>query len=345
MTPPTVPRITFGIIVLNGEPFVRYNLRALYPFAHEIIVVEGAAPAAKNVATPDGHSRDTTLQTLYDFQANEDPAGKVQIVTRDGFWSEKDEMSQAYAERATGDYLWQIDIDEFYLPEHMQAVLDLLHEQPDIAMLSFRQKTFWGHPDVVCDGWYLQRHVDGWHRVFQWGAGYRYVTHRPPTILDAEGRNIRKQRRWLTGAETIQRGWFMYHYSLLFPRQVLEKCEYYENVDWDKFEGFTRWAQQNFLQLKNPFRPHNVYSIPSWLERFEGPHPPQILAMWQDIAAGRLDIETRSMQDVERLLNSRWYPLARAAVQRLERVNLVVHGRGFLYRVRRKVRQLTARGG
>lgn len=37
------PRITFGMIVLNGEPFTRYNLRALYPFAHEIIVVEGAA--------------------------------------------------------------------------------------------------------------------------------------------------------------------------------------------------------------------------------------------------------------------------------------------------------------
>ena len=36
-----LPSITFGMIVLNGEPFVRYNLRALYPFAHQIIVVEG----------------------------------------------------------------------------------------------------------------------------------------------------------------------------------------------------------------------------------------------------------------------------------------------------------------
>jgi hypothetical protein len=36
------PRITFGMIVLNGEPFMRYNLQAIYPFAHQIIVVEGA---------------------------------------------------------------------------------------------------------------------------------------------------------------------------------------------------------------------------------------------------------------------------------------------------------------
>ena len=39
-------RITFGIIVLNGEPFVRYNLRAIYPFAHQIIVAEGASKKA-----------------------------------------------------------------------------------------------------------------------------------------------------------------------------------------------------------------------------------------------------------------------------------------------------------
>ncbi len=36
-----MPKVTFGIIVLNGEPFTRYCLRSLYPFAHEIIVVEG----------------------------------------------------------------------------------------------------------------------------------------------------------------------------------------------------------------------------------------------------------------------------------------------------------------
>jgi len=36
-----IPKITFGIIILNGESFTRYNLRSLYPFAYQIIVVEG----------------------------------------------------------------------------------------------------------------------------------------------------------------------------------------------------------------------------------------------------------------------------------------------------------------
>jgi hypothetical protein len=39
-------KITFGMIVLNGEPFIGNNLRSLYPFAHQIVVVEGACPVA-----------------------------------------------------------------------------------------------------------------------------------------------------------------------------------------------------------------------------------------------------------------------------------------------------------
>jgi hypothetical protein len=40
------PFITYGMIVLNGMPFLPYNLRTLYPFAGRIVVVEGAAPGA-----------------------------------------------------------------------------------------------------------------------------------------------------------------------------------------------------------------------------------------------------------------------------------------------------------
>ena len=98
------PRISFGMIVLNGEPFLRYNLRSLYPFAHEIIIVEGAVPGASLVATEDGHSIDGTLAALKSFKSSEDPENKIRIIQKDGFWREKDEMSFAYAENATGDY-------------------------------------------------------------------------------------------------------------------------------------------------------------------------------------------------------------------------------------------------
>ena len=102
-------------------------------------------------------------------------------------------MSQAYAQRATGDYLWQVDVDEFYQPaELLQAVCDLLVEQPAITALSFESVFFWAAPDYRVDSWYLRRGAAEFHRLFKWGAGYRYVTHRPPTVVDAQGRDLRE---------------------------------------------------------------------------------------------------------------------------------------------------------
>lgn len=157
------PRITFGIIVLNGHPFTRDRL-ALYPFAHQIIVVEGATKNAAAIAGSDGHSTDGTLETLRDFKVREDPQDKLIIVTAEdeghpnGFWpGEKDEQSRAYARRATGDYLWQVDVDEFYKSRDMQAVLDMLRDRPDITAVSFKQIAFWGGFEYVTDGWYLRR--------------------------------------------------------------------------------------------------------------------------------------------------------------------------------------------
>ena len=193
---PDRPRITFGIIVLNGEPFTRYCLRSLYPYAYEIIVVEGGHEDAKVVCTPDGHSIDGTLETLRRFKEEEDPENKVQIITRDGFWKKRDEFghdrthqSRAYADRATGDYLWQVDIDEFYQPEDMEAILTMLNNNISITAVSFKTLHFWGRPEYKINSWRFRRGEDIYHRLFKWGPGYRYATHEPPTVIDEKGQN------------------------------------------------------------------------------------------------------------------------------------------------------------
>ena len=302
------PRISFGMIVLNGEPFIRYNLRALYTYAYEIIVVEGAVESAAAIATPDGHSTDGTLATLRQFKAEEDPDDKLTIVTRDGFWSEKDEMSQAYAARVTGDYLWQVDADEFYLPEAIQKVIDMLKAEVSISQITFNQTTFWGSPAYRVDGWFPGRSKWCCHRLFKWGPGYTYVTHRPPTVYDEQGRDLRTLN-WLDGRQTQAAGIVMLHYSLLLPKQVREKAIYYQNAAWAKRERMQWWVTDCFFGLKHPFYVHNAYDYPSWLERYTGKHPPQVKAMWHELQES--DYELRQTEDVERLLTAWWYPLAR----------------------------------
>jgi hypothetical protein len=316
-------RITFGMIVLNGEPFVRYNLRQLYPFAHEIIVVEGAAPGAAAVATPEGHSRDGTLETLRRFQRDEDPEGKLTVVTAedeghpDGFWpGEKHEQSQAYARRATGNWLWQVDVDEFYRADEVTRLLTALRQRPDVHAVSFKQTGFWASPRFQYDGWYLRHLLSEWHRLFRWGPGYRYVTHRPPTVVDADGQELRGLGA-MGAEETEAMGVRLYHYSQLFPRQVREKCEYYRDAEWARRRKALRWYDRCFMRLQCPYRIHNVYSHPSWLERYSGPHPRQVCCMLQDVRRDLIDEPMRDCADVDELLNRRSYHFGRTVLKAL----------------------------
>jgi len=317
LTGPPEPRITFGIIVLNGEPFTRYCLRSLYPFAHQIIVVEGGHEDTRAVATPDGHSLDGTLEALRRFKAEEDPLDKVEIVTRDGFWPKTDELGRhrtaqcrAYAERATGDYLWQVDIDEFYRPEDMRAVLTMLKAQPGVTAVSFRTRTFWGRPDYIADSWELRRGARDYHRLFKWGSGYRYVTHEPPTVVNDRGQDLRTLD-WKRAQEMASSGVFMFHYSLLFPWQVEQKVSIYREEKPDVMGEIVDWAEHSYFRLERPYRVHNLYRSPSWLGRYSGQHPPQVVAMMNDVLAGRTQQAARDVEDVEQLLGRWWYLVGR----------------------------------
>jgi glycosyltransferase involved in cell wall biosynthesis len=308
----SAPRVTFGIIVLNGEPFTRYCLRSIYPFAHQIIAVEGASRHAAAIATADGHSTDGTLETLRRFQAEEDPGHKLEVVTRDGFWEEKDEQSRAYAQRATGDWLWQVDIDEFYRPEDMSRCLDLLRREPEVAGAAFAQISFWGGIDYWSDSPFLRAFEV--RRVFRFGPGYRYAAHRPPTVLDPAGRDL-TGLKWLGARETARRGMRLHHYSLVFPKQVREKSAYYQDAMPAEYPEMLRWAEDSFFHLRNPFRVHNVYQVRSWLERFRGEHPPEILSMMADLRSGKIRAELRPTDDIEALLGSPGYRLGRALLK------------------------------
>lgn len=320
-------RITFGMIVLNGEPFLRYNLRAIYPYAHQIIVAEGASPRAAHAATADGHSLDGTLQALYRFKAEEDPDNKLVIVTaemcghRDGFWpGEKDEQSRAYAERATGDWLWQVDVDEFYHPTDIERVIDFLQQHPDTTCLCFQAYHFWGGFDYLADGglfWNRQYQGEPWgryRRVFRWRPGYRYDSHRPPTIVDERGREVTRRRIRYADALGVR----MYHYYMVFPHQFAVKGAYYQNQPWERERGRLQknLALLREVNLQNGLQIMDQYGTRNWLTRFQGQHPTQIEALRADLAAGRVKVETRRTDDIERLLaDPRYAAMVRAAAR------------------------------
>jgi hypothetical protein len=309
------PRVTFGMIVLNGNPFIKYNLRSIYPFAHQIIVVEGACPAASNVATLEGHSIDGTLDELKRFKANEDFEDKLIIITAEsvgkpnGFWLEKTEMSQAYAEKATGNYLWQVDSDEFYSEQDIQAILALLANRPSISQISFKTINFWGGLEYKVDGILLKLGDQNFRRLFKWSQGSTYLNHRPPTVVNANGVDMADECQ-ISAEEMERKGIFLYHYEYLFINQVKNKTEYYSKAPHCKgLRPNTSWFEDCFMNLYHPYRVHNIISHLSWLERYFGSHPSQVSLMLLDVVCNNPG-NIRINLDVECLLNKKSYRMA-----------------------------------
>jgi hypothetical protein len=308
-------RISFGIIALNAQPFLEYNLRALYPFAHQIIVVEGAVRAAASLAGKDGHSVDGTRAMLENFP---DPQRKIELVYArqegftNGFWPEKDDMSRAYAKRVTGDWLWQVDSDEFYRQEDMEAVIELLESDPAITMVSFPYKEFFGGFETVITGeWHLQEYPLI-HRLFKWEPGSRYVSHRPATVVDPTGVDLR-EKHWVKRPKRGIKPILIYHYSYVFPRQASQKVGYYSNVEWTvAFRNNQSWLEQSYYGLRRPmFLSEKGWPHLQWLERFNHEHPEQIEKLRRDLAEGRASEPLRPTGDIERLLRSPIYALER----------------------------------
>lgn len=310
-----IPKITFGIIVLNGEPFTRFCLRSIYPFAYEIIVVEGGHEDTKSVCTPDGHSVDGTLETLYRFKKEEDKENKVTIVTRNGFWQKKDELgndrtpqSRAYAELAKGDFLWQIDIDEFYKEEDMSKIINMLKQDPSITAVSFPYINFWGDINYKIEGWKFLRGDFFCNRIFKWGEGYKYVTHEPPTVVNEKGIELTKIK-WINGKQMLKKGIYMYHYSHLFPWQVRQKVMIYKDEKPEGCSDILDWAENNYFRFSNPFNVERHYWFPSWLVYYKSTHPAEVIKMMESIRSGEIDADLRDNRDVEEILGGKYYPI------------------------------------
>lgn len=290
-------KISIGMIVLNGEPFIKYNLENLYPHAHEILIVEGAVQKFKHAATSDGHSLDSTVRIIKEFP---DPEKKIKLIQNEGFWPEKDEMSNAYMACCTGDYIWQIDVDEFYKSEDIEKVRKFLEENPDATRIDIQTINFWHGFKAVIQGASYCFGADRFRRIFKYKPGYRYLTHRPPTVIDGGG-NICCDARVVTAEELVDRfNVYMFHYSYVFEEGVRSKVDYYARMGWGAgCEDGKKWVEISWLRLANPLRVHLIDFPPSWIVPYKGEHPDVIRRMVHDIGF-------KEDPAIERYLEGKW---------------------------------------
>jgi len=212
-------KIDFAIIAHNGQPFFGLNLQAIYPFANRIIVIEGPVAAYRKMGF--GQSNDGTLETLAKFS---DPDRKIVFESSLG-WDEKDSMLRATEKHLSGDFVWCVDCDEFYLEDDMRKVISYLNNHSECYSMSFKLYSFFGTLSNP-------RYISGFeaefetHRIQRISPKATWKTHRPPTLIWAPNGKTCREMGHVDGEKEL--GVRIYHFSHMPPKRMRHKSDYYQ---------------------------------------------------------------------------------------------------------------------
>ena len=213
-----MPRVTFGIIVLNGMPWLEPCKQSIAPYG-PIVCAEGPVEwwATQGRTT----STDGTNEVL----------NKFGIPTVHGTFAEKDEESNAYMPLVPEDteFLFMCDSDEIWDAGTLEGIFKAL-DSGDVDSMAFSPHTFYGGFERVLCGFEEEFQ---WHRVQRWYPGAKWATHRPPAINAPDGRPWREHRH-VDNVETRRRGWRFAHPSYVLPSQVMDKVVYYRARNPDR---------------------------------------------------------------------------------------------------------------
>lgn len=210
-------KVTASICVFNSDFVLSQVIESLYPYVDRIAVAEG--PVSYWQSQGYTTSTDRTNEILHSFP---DPQNKIRI--HHGQYPEKTDQCQAYMQFVDQDtdYLFAVDADELYFPEHMEALLKIMDSRL-YNSISLHSATFFGGFGHILSG-------------FEWGAPFKrilrhypgsvYTEHRPPTLRHPAGIQVRPDMSHDQLYDGC--GVSIFHVSYVFPRQVKEKVQYYK---------------------------------------------------------------------------------------------------------------------
>lgn len=251
-------KISFGIIVLNGDFFLRQVIESIYPYAHSICVAEGSVKYWREQGIET--SQDETNLILHTFP---DPDNKLKIVH--GTWDEKTEQCQAWFKLVPEDtdYVFCVDSDEVHSAENIEKLIKFLEkEQP--TSVGFKSDSFYGGFDRIIGGFEREH---SFKRVLQYKKGCIYRTHRQPTLslngIDIEGKDISGNQ--LHSATGIT----MWHGSYVSPKGVKDKIQYYENAVITQGNCIANYFENVYLNwVLNPHKRQQIEQTYKGVQEF-----------------------------------------------------------------------------
>jgi glycosyltransferase involved in cell wall biosynthesis len=261
-----LPPIHFFTIVLNGMPFIREQHRRLRevtgPWHWHI--VEGVADLKHDTAWSiegggrvpaevhrGGLSVDGTTEYLDELRGL-DPS-HLTIYRKAGgvFWEGKREMVQAPLVNIREEcLLWQLDADEFWTTEAIEAMRQAFAEQPERTAAWYWCRFFVGPEAVVTTrNCYAQSPKQDWLRTWRYRPGDHWESHEPPALVRPSDGDLGLLRPFDQN-ETEKLGVVFDHLAYVLATQLEFKERYYG------YEGAAKsWRElQSAIQSGVPMR-------------------------------------------------------------------------------------------
>lgn len=135
-------RFSVLMMTFQGMEYLPYSLQSIYDFADEIIICDGIIQQFNLQHNQDckanGGSTDGTDEFIHNFN---DKDNKIKFKV--GQWRYEKEKRQYMLNQAKGDWMFVVDIDEVYKPEHLQWIKQKLKDEKRI-------KAVWLHHYRFC---------------------------------------------------------------------------------------------------------------------------------------------------------------------------------------------------
>ena len=217
-------KLTFGMIVCNGEQFISHSLKHVYDYADEIIIVEGAVEKFASIIGS-MTSTDQTVNLIKEFISHYDLKKKIKLISSKEFqkpWQNKVEMQNVIASYTTGEYFIKQDVDEFYDMNGLLNEIDRLEKEKGRMMINYRSHHFWGDLDHVIVG---ANFNDKQTRVWKWKSSYRHVGS-INIFVDTTNNVVLSP----TSGNGLASEDTLFHYSYLYSNRARKSVlEYYHN--------------------------------------------------------------------------------------------------------------------
>ncbi len=268
-------KLSYGIIVVDGMPFIRHQLEQIYAPAHQIIICEGGDLSWEKIH---GYrrSQDGTVEFIKSFPDREK---KILLIQKD--WQDKNEMCYEYSRHVTGDILWHLDVDEFVDPAHIPFIKSLFIEASGYDTIALPQLVFWGDTETIMGAKYGPGGEWSWiwtdiERIFRFKKG-QYIQHIPARgYYNPETETVAPCSTY-PADRFLENKIFTYHFSYVWPGSVLTKMKYYDsripesiNADW--YENvFMKFSEHRDEWIASGFdvQPINAEKFPSYKQRLK----------------------------------------------------------------------------